>query len=1244
MTLVGDLARMVHQCRKGRTCSCGGRRLGFRYLLVLGLSLLLFRGVTLVSMGLRSHADTPASTQQQLRAHSEPQQPQLLQQRAEAAEPAAAQQQSAHPMDATTGGHASMHAPTDATADHSATAALPKASAPPGQHAWARGLSVPQQRLVLDKVRSHCGAHLEGEAALIDAARAFVGALPTSDQMAVPRDAAGPWAPSATNYDPPAPALRVLFLTDRSTYTRFSVRTFWHYFFAAAADHRVLARMWGRGFAGYRGDETIVQNLLRHAGGRGSGSGLGFDVVMVGELSAAHSVSFAELRELRGHGVEVGMREHEAWHARHEGLIRDAGVSFVQLPYLADVLTYAPLFRTGALANVSVATVPHYADVGLFSGFGQAARAFVMACGGAGTPACNAAARRMLATPLKRALSERAECDVLLVGSDHEVLYPFRERAKRAVRDASGARGWKVVDRRNPPYVQGGKKQSFDYDGLLRAGDLSRRFPMAGAVARERSMEMHAAAMRRCKLTVVGPSVFSYALAKFTEAAAAGSVAFGPPPNEVGFLHTLGTVGRSVSVGASPEQIAEAVADTLGDRERWETHTTRVQCVAAQRHSPFNMVDALIDGARRARERRFGVVVSEEQWRASERWPCTAVDRNDAKYEIVWDARCSAAAIWQREAPYKWTALFEAERAVSASELGGLQRDGGELRHVGDVLCRQERLAAALPFKSWFTESLKKRVKKAVTKWAKVAARAMGASGAQEARTDDVVAADKARYDQRVHLMPRDGPRLCAEQASCSATGDFPVDLTGWQYKGLEQKKDAKNAQECAQKCCNMGPACLIWQFSDSTSCWVGGKSATQFPDAGHTFQSRGRNMPQPNARTLDNIFGLDRHINRSVCARAVSMPQQQAAPERTPDMVQCSKCQLCALVEGRVCHGCCSRWGRCGNTVDHCFDGIDCKYVEVDSSLVRRVGGLTGGREAPSAYAKLMYDVANDGASRADTSTSDGASLSLSVNTTSGIPKIIHQIWIGDQSRRPTQWMDSWRLKYVAAHPDWTYMEWNDTSIAALFAQHSAHHWAEAALYAQETALEAKADIFRLLAVFLFGGMYIDADSVWLKHDLTSLMDRANQTAMFAALEPGKPWTANGVFGAAPRHPQVRALLGTLRAMLPYYRELRYSYNNEPWKITGPLLMDQVAPHITVLESRYFYPVSWFGIDTTQTDLHEKMHLPDSAYMFQYGLSTNRLANSRSAKGLLTALPTWIACAAIVCAAFMLRARLQAA
>ena len=74
---------MVHQCREGRTCSCGGR-LGFRYLLVLGLSLLLFRGATLVSMGLRSHADTPASTRQQLRAHSEPQQPQLLQQRAEA--------------------------------------------------------------------------------------------------------------------------------------------------------------------------------------------------------------------------------------------------------------------------------------------------------------------------------------------------------------------------------------------------------------------------------------------------------------------------------------------------------------------------------------------------------------------------------------------------------------------------------------------------------------------------------------------------------------------------------------------------------------------------------------------------------------------------------------------------------------------------------------------------------------------------------------------------------------------------------------------------------------------------------------------------------------------------------------------------------------------------------------------------------------------------------------------------------
>ncbi|HCT52382.1 MAG TPA: mannosyltransferase, partial [Balneola sp.] len=41
-------------------------------------------------------------------------------------------------------------------------------------------------------------------------------------------------------------------------------------------------------------------------------------------------------------------------------------------------------------------------------------------------------------------------------------------------------------------------------------------------------------------------------------------------------------------------------------------------------------------------------------------------------------------------------------------------------------------------------------------------------------------------------------------------------------------------------------------------------------------------------------------------------------------------------------------------------------------------------------------------------------------------IPKIIHQIWIGDQSKRPSEMMKTWQ----DMNPDWEYMLWTDDNL----------------------------------------------------------------------------------------------------------------------------------------------------------------------------------------------------------------------
>ena len=74
----------------------------------------------------------------------------------------------------------------------------------------------------------------------------------------------------------------------------------------------------------------------------------------------------------------------------------------------------------------------------------------------------------------------------------------------------------------------------------------------------------------------------------------------------------------------------------------------------------------------------------------------------------------------------------------------------------------------------------------------------------------------------------------------------FPVDLTGKQYMGLGKgPASADTVDKCQQACCDAGPACKIWQFSNDPSqkpdCWIG--SATSF-NKGDGYISRGRNLP----------------------------------------------------------------------------------------------------------------------------------------------------------------------------------------------------------------------------------------------------------------------------------------------------------------------------------------------------------------------------------------------------------------
>ncbi len=121
-------------------------------------------------------------------------------------------------------------------------------------------------------------------------------------------------------------------------------------------------------------------------------------------------------------------------------------------------------------------------------------------------------------------------------------------------------------------------------------------------------------------------------------------------------------------------------------------------------------------------------------------------------------------------------------------------------------------------------------------------------------------------------------------------------------------------------------------------------------------------------------------------------------------------------------------------------------------------------------------------------------------MNSNLKIPKIIHQIWIGPR-KKPDLWMDTWNIKYIQKYPDFEYVLWDNNNINQVLAKYpkiSKVFWTEKHWH-------GRADILRMLILYEHGGIYIDADSVWINDkNLEELINITNDSGVFAGNTPG--------------------------------------------------------------------------------------------------------------------------------------------
>ena len=207
---------------------------------------------------------------------------------------------------------------------------------------------------------------------------------------------------------------------------------------------------------------------------------------------------------------------------------------------------------------------------------------------------------------------------------------------------------------------------------------------------------------------------------------------------------------------------------------------------------------------------------------------------------------------------------------------------------------------------------------------------------------------------------------------------------------------------------------------------------------------------------------------------------------------------------------------------------------------------------------------------------------------------EIIHSIWIGPNPA-PKIWMDS--VVNFSKKYDYRYILWDKQRVEK-FPMKNLKHFEAAESWA------GKADILRYEILQVYGGIYMDADTVVVHGSMLDQLLRsfkADSAFGYENEEDGR--IANGVIVAKPQSAFMQALIDAI--------PLR-DHSKPAWVATGPVLVTDVyqsnktSIDVCVFPRTFFYPQTWHGISSL--DLHKRVKIPPESMLFQYGYSTNNL------------------------------------
>ena len=180
---------------------------------------------------------------------------------------------------------------------------------------------------------------------------------------------------------------------------------------------------------------------------------------------------------------------------------------------------------------------------------------------------------------------------------------------------------------------------------------------------------------------------------------------------------------------------------------------------------------------------------------------------------------------------------------------------------------------------------------------------------------------------------------------------------------------------------------------------------------------------------------------------------------------------------------------------------------------------------------------------------------------------RTIHIVWIGDESKRPENCIDSWRQK----NPGWTVRVWGNRELTSLEWENHKHM----SDMLSRQVWDGVADMMRWEILDKYGGFAVDADSISVR----PLEDWLFEPRVFSCWEneiarPGL--IANGYFYSHPGNALVRQIIRDIYD-LPEMAGL-------PFRLTGPLRLTNTFHQmryneLTIYPSHYFIPTHFAGL-----------------------------------------------------------------